>query len=195
MTALAGAVGSAQRVDELVRQLRAPTTEERLAAKDRILAFYEEELKPVRDGQAVRDQTMYDALVSGLMAIVGEEREHHEFHDRKEIAIQLLGELRAVAAVDLLLDNIELTLPGYIFEADPLTMYPCTAALIQIGQPSVNGILLRLDRPQSDRRRYLYAVVVQDAAGRQGGRLQLEAELLRVRAREDNLDAMLKLFE
>jgi hypothetical protein len=100
-----------------------------------------------------------------------------------------------VAAVDLLLDNIHLKLPGYIFEANPRKIYPCTAALIAIGQPSVNRLLRRLDRPQSERSRYLYRVVVEGVAGPGGGRLQLEAELLRAQARQANLEEMLRSFE
>jgi hypothetical protein len=129
------------------------------------------------------------------MAIVAEERQRHEFHDRKGIAVQLLGELRAVAAVDLLLDNIDLKLPGYLLDANPIKIYPCTAALIAIGQPSVNALIRRLDRPESDLVRGLWSIVVEGAAGQGEGRLQLEAELLRAQARQENLEAMLKLFE
>lgn len=192
---LAGAADTTQRLDELVGQLQAPRAEERLAAKAQILEFYESELRPFRDGQPVRNHEAYNALVSDLIAVVAEERERHELHDRKEIAIQLLGELRAVGAVDLLLDNIDLKLPGYILEANPLEIYPCTAALVQIGQPSVNALMRRLDRPQSERRRRLYRVVVEGVAGAGGGRLQLEAELLRAQARQANLQAMLRVFE
>ena len=66
------------------------------------------------------------------------------YHSRKQMAIQTLGKLRSVAAVPVLIDNLEYRIdPGqYIqFVDEELLDYPAVGALLSIGIPSVDPAL------------------------------------------------------
>ncbi len=63
------------------------------------------------------------------------------YHCRKQMAIQTLGKLRAVAAVPVLIENLEYRIdPGqYIqFVDEELLDYPAVGALLSIGIPSAD---------------------------------------------------------
>lgn len=120
----------AQDIESPLSQIQSDDAEARLQARDSIQAWYE-------------------GLVDGLIAIVAEEREGYEPQaDRKLLAVQLLGHLRAARAVQVLADNITFTPLSVIDEASLTAIFPSVGALIEIGDPAVVEMLSRLRDPQ-----------------------------------------------
>jgi len=122
-------------------------------------------------------ESWYDRLVDGLIAIVAEEQQvYAQEGDSKLLAVQLLGHLRAARAVTVLADNITFG-PREIDESSPYVTNPCVGALISIGKPAVEEMLVRLRAPElSDERVIsLYCLVVLFVEGPRGADLLAEA--------------------
>ncbi len=176
-------------VTELLAGLRSPDIASRRAGKEAVSTFYvglQEDLGA--DGRA-SDLPAYQSLVGGLIEMVAEERQEQDYEmwDRKLLAVELLGEMRAAEAVDVLLDNLWFRASGLVTERALETIYPCVGALIRIGEPSVEGILRRADRQYEEKDIGLLAIVVRYAMAREAGLGRCEAELQRAERRVDNL--------
>lgn len=91
------------------------------------------------------------------------------YHDRKHLAILLLGELRAAEAVPVLMRNIDYVNPRAADGGYALGIpggYPAVEALIRIGMPSVDAVVkqLRTYKEACEGRR-LCCVVLRDILG------------------------------
>lgn len=81
---------------------------------------------------------------------------------RRSQAIELLGEYRAVAAVDLLIEEIEAP-PGHgwVDGPEPSRKYPSVHALIKVGEPAITRILaVRTAKPMTERELKLFSYVI-----------------------------------
>jgi len=200
-TALAGAreEGAAvSRTAAAVERLQAPDWKTRKSAKAGILEIYKELSASLKQDQQVSDLPEYQQLVDMLIAIVRKQRDKYQEHDEKLLAVELLGDLRAAKAVEVLLDNISFCPSPDQLEDLPLEIsFPCAGALIKIGKRSVEGILQRLDR-QYDYDNMgtliLYGVVVRKVEGGEAGKALLQAELEKARTRQANIAEMLFRF-
>lgn len=119
-------------------------------------------------------------------------------NDRTVYLVYLLGQLRAVYAVTILIDNIHLEAE----KVDPKDRigrwgpYPAQQALARIGKPAVNMILDRIGKENSELRRKLMCLVICDVDGNEIGRLLLRARLDKASGVEkNNLDLALKYMK
>ncbi len=78
----------------------------------------------------------------------------------KAWAIRLLGEYRAVGALDCLVENLDFCPNIGFSEYNPLTRYPAAEALVQIGQPAIPKIYSRCGLPMAEEEVALCAWVV-----------------------------------
>ncbi len=142
-------------------------------------------------------------LIESLVKIVEEERANYEEEDKKKLAVEILGELRAAQAVPVLLDNLTFGPPGRVTELGLQNMLPCLATLIQIGRPAVEGVLGRLDQELPNKPIpvvFAYAIIIKTVEGEVAGKALLEDELNSRRTppgsvKAANIRAMLKYFE
>ena len=201
VTALAGTseeVPAVSRAAAAIERLQGPQAGTRMAAKADIIEICKGLTSSLREGQQLSDVPEYLQIVDGLIAIVRKQRQtYDDSSDEKFLAVQLLGNLRAAKAVEVLLDNISFC-PAIRTELLPFeTTFPCVGALVKIGKPSVEGMLKRLDR-QYDYDKMgtlvLYGVVVKGVEGREAGKALLEGELEKARTRQANLAEMLFYF-
>ncbi len=86
-------------------------------------------------------------IILKCIDIIKETRKNYYLNDRKTLAIKLLGDYRAVLAIDCLIDNIKYT-PKYgeIDEKTIETIYPAVESLIKIGEPSVIPLIIKLKK-------------------------------------------------
>ena len=104
--------------------------------------------------EAIRKE--HAELIKQLIELAGKEaeRSHPEdvessylWHDSKHLAMLLLGDLHAVEAVSVLLENLEYKNPNSIYVYEPLDKggwYPAAAALSKIGMPAVGPTIEKL---------------------------------------------------
>jgi hypothetical protein len=186
---------AATRGQAAVGQLQSPDEETRKAAKAEVLDIYKELGGSLKQGEQVSDLPEYQEIVNGLIPIVAKQRERYlPSFDEKLLAVQLLGEMRAAEAVEVLLDNIWFCPSPGVDEKVIEAGFPCVGALIKIGKPSVAGIMARLDRQYQYRDMgilVMYHVVVRKVQGREASRALLQAELEKARTRQANVVEML----
>ena len=117
-----------------------------------------------------------------LVEVEAKKKERKFSETRKlEAGIRLLGEYRALQAVEFLVDHIDLKGTGATLELTPLVSYPVVGALVEIGNPARDRILEKLSPPMSDateipeRKLHLYSYVIRRIDGDEVGlyRLQL----------------------
>jgi hypothetical protein len=182
----------------------------RRAAKAEIRDIYQSLGGELEEPEQVRQLPEYQALVAGLIAIVAKERDRYDDFDEKLLAVQLLGQMRAPEAVEALLDNMLEPIPMDILEWTLESMNPCVDGLIRIGEPSVQGILRRLDRAfprkggildwmrPEHREKWvpdLYSVIIRNVRGKDGAATLLDEELKKARTRQANLQEMMGLLD
>jgi hypothetical protein len=117
------------------------------------------------------------------------------------IAVYLLGELRAAAAVSPLADRIEVY-PGVIWDRSPEGIFPCYAALVRIGTPASLECLKRLAsekfvEPENGRRSELLLRVVHEVEGDEVAKFMLQRAIEKEQDKDKkaNLTAALALLE
>lgn len=127
------------------------------------------------------------ALVAELVALASEdvERLHPEvpnsaypWRDSKHLSILLLGELRAVEAVPVLIEDIGYKNPRSIVATEPLDKdgwYPAVEALSKIGMPAIEPIIKKLGGYDEEcLGRELCCWVIKKVLGPRLGRVRLE---------------------
>ncbi len=111
------------------------------------------------------------------------------------LAIGLLGEFRSEEAVGILIERITFFVPCPSAETTPAACYPCARALVEIGLPSVKGILKRLDSPVTEQEMKLFATVVWLVDGDEIGLLRLENALKYATTKsQKNLETFVEAF-
>jgi hypothetical protein len=134
-------------------------------------------------------------IIADLMA----QLEQKTTDEAKVYLIYLLGELRAVRAVSLLADHIDLKAP----RLDPAIrkrrwgQYPAAEALTKIGGLAVREIFFRLPKEQTQLQRELMISVIWNAQGEKCGRLLLQETLDKqtTDAGKANMKASLEAFD
>jgi hypothetical protein len=161
----------------LVAQLESSDRQERLAAA-----------KAMED---VRAQT-----IASLLRIADVKTSSPGFQSARELAIQLLGEYRAVQAVPLLVKEIALCVPAIIDSDVSAAGYPCVQALVKIGIPSLEGILKRLDETAGETEFKLFATVFRLIDGEELAIIRAELALKKAEGQQKkNLEQLVELLK
>lgn len=116
-------------------------------------------------------------------------------------AIQMLGNYRAVEAVNFLIRNVSLRSGATQYDYTPLGDFSCVHALIKIGNPSIAGILRRLSpvgnvvdpNLLNEQDLHLFAYIIREIDGHEVGLFRLEEALKG--ASGANQQNLLKLIE
>ncbi len=102
-----------------------------------------------------------DKVVKSLLFIAKQESKSNPV--RAAWAINMLGELKAIEAINFLLDNIAFQNP-YVDE--PIDLYPAVVALKMIGYPSIKAIIYEgFKQERSDIEQRLMAMVIKEVLG------------------------------
>jgi hypothetical protein len=115
-------------------------------------------------------------LITGLIQQLREEQLSNE---GKVYAVYLLGNLRAYAAVDRLIANIDLKASS----VDPKTRigrwgpYPAQGALVKIGKPASSAVLESLSKEKDALRRKLMCAVLVDVEGKEISQIRIRKKL------------------
>jgi len=111
--------------------------------------------------------------IQALLTIAQKQDKKPQFYGSRLYAIRLLGEYRAAQAVDFLVENVSLNLPALASESF-LGGHECARALIQIGNPSIEGISRRLSKPCEELEIKLFAYVLGAIDGKEISKHRLE---------------------
>jgi len=132
-------------------------------------------------------------LMRNLISIVANDKSDEVGRTR---AVDLLGDLRASEAAEILVENI-VEIPTL----DPRGLssrgrYACVAALVKIGKPATGAVLKEFRKPISDDRQLALVDVLAGVEGRKVGRFLLEEEIADAKTAEerDNLNKALRMF-
>jgi hypothetical protein len=131
--------------------------------------------------------------------VLGQLRDGNLANEGKVHAIYVLGQLRATAAVTVLIEDIDLKASKF----DPKVglgrwgSYPAQEALSKIGNPAVNMILDRLPGEKDELRRKLMCFVLIDVEGKPFGKLRLKLKYDEETdpAKKKNLELALGIFD
>ena len=105
----------------------------------------------------------YRSLTDNLVKLL---RDGNLPTEKKVYVIYLLGQLRAVSAVTILIDHIDLKAPKVDSDAiGRWGLYPAQEALVRIGTPAVNAVIDKLPTEKNELRRQLMCAVLSDALG------------------------------
>ena len=116
------------------------------------------------------------ALVRGLLEIVREPGPPPDVFDRRQMAISLLGKLRAKEASPLLAEQITLRFPMIVTEdMGEASGYPCAVALMEIGSRSLSAVIEQLKVSTDPKRTALLLWVLRLVDGRDVGTVRLQA--------------------
>ena len=148
-----------------------------------IPSVYSEELKTVskpdmeglysekpltRQGTYMQLVEQRNADIKSLIAVLEDKTANTEFNGPFHYAVELLGEYRAVEAIDALMAKI-LYVPSN-FELDEMLSreryYVCAVALVKIGFPCLEKIYLRMPKAE-EKERQLLAWIVSEMLGKE----------------------------
>jgi len=130
-------------------------------------------------------------LVSALITIAGKPKPAYQMYDERALSVMLLGEMRAIEAVDTLIRYIAFRPPGFTTEYSPSGEYPCVEALIKIGTPATAAFLGKVDSPPDKETLRLHVMVIQMVEGWEAGELKIRhARRGSVGGRKDYLNAL-----
>ena len=162
-----------------------------------------------RAAEAVRKQR--SDLIEELLELAAEKVEpgpssdprfvEYPWHDSKHLAILLLGDLRAIEAVPVLLENLEYRNPRSIVVNAPLDKggwFPAVESLSKIGMPAIGPTIKKLGGYDEDGMgRGLCCWVIKKVLGEKLGRMRIEMAIEKSRDRrlKKNLDAALSYFK
>mgnify|MGYP000851693907 FL=1 len=166
-----------------VEQLRSPDVERRMASR---LKLESERQTCIRNLIAIVASQPHDAVTE------------HAVVD----SIELLGKFRAREASKCLADKI-MYVPRcvrFIAEAHPLNRFPAAKALVEIGNPGVSEVLVRLTKTPSENELRIMAFVIYLVDGKELGlcRLQIAQEQDSRRgstARKDSLSRLIEIYK
>ena len=135
------------------------------------------EERPVREKAAAELLRVQKDLVRTLLLELADRQDPRPgYRDRKELVIELLGDLRAIEAVPYLIKHLTYRVPYKRLEINPIQAYPCARALIRIGTPAYPEIWSRLREPvNNELETRLVAYIVRQIAGHEIGLVRLEA--------------------
>lgn len=127
----------------------------------------------------------------------------YPYKDAKHLSIMLLGDLRAVEAIGVLLENIEYRNPRSIVASymDLGGWHPAAGSLSKIGMPAIGPVLGRLAKYDKDcKGRQLCAWVIKKTLGEKLAKLRLEIAIEQakrdmLRMKEKNLRAAIPYFK
>ncbi|MGH7927175.1 MAG: hypothetical protein ACREQV_05220 [Candidatus Binatia bacterium] len=133
-------------------------------------------------------------VIKSMMAVFETKSDELEFLSAKDKAVYILGEYRAVEAVDLLAKNIAYQSP-FSNQASfnrPLINYLAAQALVKIGCPSREAIRRQLIMPATVEEMKLFTFVILEIDGEEMGLFRLErwleqAETQRAKRLEFNI--------
>jgi len=115
-------------------------------------------------------------IIRGLIAAI-EIKEQYGLFDTTTVAIDALGELRAIEAVDILGDLITLQLPLLNFEEPRESeKFRAAVALVSIGLPSIPKMIQNISWTPDEQKRKLSAWVIREVLGTRLAKIKLEAE-------------------
>jgi hypothetical protein len=138
-------------------------------------------------GQRIRD----------LIEFTRKAPDRTEWHDGKHLAILLLGDLRAVEAVPLLVENILYRNPRTLYMMGPLNesgMFPGVEALVKIGMPAIDPVVAKLGPVgEEDQLRRNGCWIVREVLGNRlaQARMQIAIEEAKDPTTRKNLEASL----
>lgn len=145
-----------------------------------------------------RKKTITTLLRMAETEVKSQNQQLMEFQDSpKHLAIALLGELRAVEGVEVLIKNIALLGGSLLATLNPTERLPAVQSLIQIGSPSVKGILTRLAMPTPVEERDIrfYALVIHGVDGYDVGLYRLQSALRNKESSDVQKQNIVKLIE
>jgi len=125
----------------------------------------------------------------------------YPWHDSKHLATLLLGDLRAIQAVPILLENLEYKNPRSFIQGlllDQGGWYPAAEALSKIGMPAVGPTIEKLGGYTADSLGHqLCCWVIKEVLGARLGRLRVEIAIEEARDEtvRNNLAAVLPYFK
>ena len=139
----------------------------------------------------------YQELVAELVTLVDKGDKALAMEGSTELAVNLLGDLRAIDAVPILIKNIEFRGPGGQLENIRAAQYPCVRALAKIGAPSIKGIIERLGQGVTEKELRLFATICRlvDNDELAIARIQLALNKESFPPRKENLEKLLKLLK
>ena len=116
--------------------------------------------------------------VAYALRIAQSQGEDYKTRRAKREAIRLLGNWRVVRAIDLLIREIDFAYPpDHNIAYGPLTPYPAAQALVRIGPPAMEKLLLRPPATEDQDTLQLIAWVIYGIEGKEGGLWHLERAL------------------
>ncbi|MCI0421584.1 MAG: hypothetical protein L0312_20555 [Acidobacteria bacterium] len=116
-------------------------------------------------------------MIAQLLELAQQNAGSKELRGTKELAIDLLGEFRAVEAVEFLIRDVEFSPPSLRGELSRLGAYPSARALVNIGNQSGEEILAFVHPQVSDKAIKLYAQVIRQVDGAEVGRCRIQKAL------------------
>jgi len=126
-------------------------------------------------------------IISALLQAVEYPGTNRTERFAKQLSIETLGDYRSPEAVGPLISNI--TFPEVYpsrkrgLDTPYILGLPCTRSLIQIGQPSINGIMHRLEKPATVKELSLFGLVIHEIDGEKIGLFRLEAAVKEIEVR------------
>ncbi len=96
------------------------------------------------------------------------------YRGTKELAIELLGKIKAVEAIPFFVKNVSYPVLYDRYEYNPIQGYPCSRALIAIGSSCYPEIRNHLKRPLEDIELKLFAYIIRSIDGHEIGQARLE---------------------
>jgi hypothetical protein len=116
-------------------------------------------------------------LIKSLMAMV-QKRTQYELYDQTTLAIELLGNMRAKEAVDILAENITLQPPLVNFEVPRKEeTFVAAVALVQIGNPAIPAMVRNITTSSDQVKREISTWVIQEILGTDLARASLTQTL------------------
>ncbi len=142
-------------------------------------------------------QSERKAAIDALLEVVRAEDAPANRFSRTQ-AMLVLGEYRAIEAVEILWDRITYVGAAPVWEPHPLSRHPAAYALAQIGSPAMRGLYARLGRPVSNDELRLIAFVVEWIDGKELGLARLTMTLSHVEgtgANRENLSRLIEVYK
>lgn len=161
-----GAAAVVREARSPIEGLVSPNVDERVATKHRLVAERQ-------------------AIIKDLILLVKEPPEEapgtRPEHQSRALAIQLLGELRAAEAVDVLVAHLTLKTPVSVGSLGQLigpgTNYPAAGSLARIGAPSLERAWYLIQMSDDPLTRKLCVWIVREVEGREVARKLVEERM------------------
>lgn len=147
----------------------------------------------------------HQQIVQQLIILASKKDDHRDVNSSKELAIELLGELRASESAQMLVDQIALKVPVIVTAVIPFQDFPALRALIKIGNPSIEAIFRRLSplehlvelTPLGPHDLHLFALVIREVDGEEVGlfRLQLVLKNAKTEKQKKNFSDLIEIYK